>query len=162
MAVESVDTRARRAAQMLRWSRQVHTYRDAVHRYQESVARYHAHGGRRVDPPAARSVPAAVPLGGAPAPVAAPPPALPASDVGVWRPLSPREREVAALVARGLTNRQIAAVLVVEEGTVANHVRRIRMRLGFDSRSRVAAWVASDERRRGFVPNGAPAGSSAG
>jgi hypothetical protein len=51
---------------------------------------------------------------------------------------------------------------VVEEGTAANHVRRIRLRLGFDSRSRVAAWVASDERRRVFVPAGAPVQSLAG
>ncbi|HEY3110483.1 MAG TPA: helix-turn-helix transcriptional regulator [Chloroflexota bacterium] len=164
MAVESVETRERRAAQILRWSSQVQAYRDAVRRYQEGVARYHAHGGRRRDRLASTSAPAAVPLGDerAPEPVAAPPAALPAADVGAWAPLSRRERDVAALVARGLTNRQIGEALVVEEGTVANHVRRIRMRLGFDSRSCVAAWVAWDERRRGFVPNRGPVGSGAG
>jgi DNA-binding CsgD family transcriptional regulator len=66
-----------------------------------------------------------------------------------WGPLTPRERDVAALVARGLTNRQIAAGLVIEEGTVANHVRRVRLRLGLPSRAAVAAWVAADRGRRG-------------
>ena len=51
-----------------------------------------------------------------------------------------REREVAELIARGLTNRQIAAELVVAEGTVANHVKNILARLGFDSRVQIAAW----------------------
>jgi non-specific serine/threonine protein kinase len=52
-----------------------------------------------------------------------------------------REREVAGLIARGLTNRQIAAALVVAEGTVANHVKSILARLGFDSRVQIAAWA---------------------
>jgi predicted ATPase/DNA-binding CsgD family transcriptional regulator len=56
-------------------------------------------------------------------------------------PLTSREREVAALIARGLSNRQIAEVLVVAERTVTNHVEHIFDKLGFRSRAQVAAWV---------------------
>ncbi len=56
-------------------------------------------------------------------------------------PLSPRELEVAALIARGLTNRQIAAELVIAEGTAATHVKHILARLDLDSRVQVAAWA---------------------
>ena len=55
--------------------------------------------------------------------------------------LTPREHEVAALVSRGLTNRQIAAELIIAEGTVANHVKHILAKLGLDSRVQVPAWV---------------------
>jgi non-specific serine/threonine protein kinase len=55
--------------------------------------------------------------------------------------LSPRELEVAALVARGMTNRQIAAELVITEGTAANHVKHILARLTLDSRVQIAAWA---------------------
>jgi DNA-binding NarL/FixJ family response regulator len=55
--------------------------------------------------------------------------------------LSPRELEVAALVARGMTNRQIAEELVITEGTAANHVKHILARLVFDSRVQIAAWA---------------------
>jgi DNA-binding CsgD family transcriptional regulator len=71
--------------------------------------------------------------------------------------LTRREREVARLVAQGLTNREIAAELVVTEGTAANHVRRLRLRLGFGSRARVAAWVAEDGRRWRDQAEAAPA-----
>ena len=55
--------------------------------------------------------------------------------------LAPREREVAALVARGLTNRQIAAELFISERTVHTHVRRILRKLGLASRAQITAWV---------------------
>jgi DNA-binding NarL/FixJ family response regulator len=150
MAVDTIEPRERRAAEVQRWFRQVRAYRDAVRRYQEGVARYYAHGGRPVGSPASADRPAAGPLQDA-GPAARSP-----AEACDWGPLTRREREVAALVTRGLSNRRIAAALVVEEGTVANHVRRIRLRLGFESRSHIAAWVASDERRRAFVPSGAP------
>ena len=60
---------------------------------------------------------------------------------GQLAPLTRREREVAALVARGMTNRQIAAELVIAEDTAANHVRHIRARLGLRSRVQVAVWA---------------------
>jgi non-specific serine/threonine protein kinase len=55
--------------------------------------------------------------------------------------LTRREQEVAALVARGLTNRHIAAELSISEHTVATHVGKIMRTLGLSSRSQVAAWV---------------------
>jgi non-specific serine/threonine protein kinase len=58
-------------------------------------------------------------------------------------PLTRREREVAALIAQGLTNRQIADRLVISERTADNHVANILDKLGFPTRAQVAAWVAS-------------------
>ena len=58
--------------------------------------------------------------------------------------LSRREREVAALVARGLTNREIARTLVVSERTAENHVQHILAKLGFGSRAQIAAWAVSE------------------
>ena len=55
--------------------------------------------------------------------------------------LTRREEEVAALVARGLTNRLIASEISLSEHTVANHVARILRKLGLDSRSQLTAWV---------------------
>jgi non-specific serine/threonine protein kinase len=55
--------------------------------------------------------------------------------------LSEREREVAALVARGLTNKQIADVLVIAPGTAGNHVLHILNKLGLHSRAQIAAWA---------------------
>ena len=54
--------------------------------------------------------------------------------------LSSREAEVARLVAEGLTNRQIAERLVISERTAENHVRHILTKLGFATRSQIAAW----------------------
>jgi len=56
--------------------------------------------------------------------------------------LTPREQEVAALIARGLTNRQIGVALVITEGTVASHVVHILDKLNFKSRAQVAVWAA--------------------
>ena len=55
--------------------------------------------------------------------------------------ISQREREVAALIARGYSNRDIAGALVITEGTAANHVEHILTKLGFTSRAQVAAWA---------------------
>jgi non-specific serine/threonine protein kinase len=54
--------------------------------------------------------------------------------------LSPREREVAALIAQGYTNQQIAARLIFSEATAAKHVEHILGKLGFTSRVQIAAW----------------------
>ncbi len=66
--------------------------------------------------------------------------------------LTPREREVAALVARGLTNRQIAAKLVVTERTAETHVQNIFNKLGFTSRAQVAAWTVEQGLRAPAEP----------
>jgi non-specific serine/threonine protein kinase len=55
--------------------------------------------------------------------------------------LTPREREVAALLARGLTNSQIASALSMAPRTADTHVSRILQKLGLASRSHVAATI---------------------
>jgi non-specific serine/threonine protein kinase len=61
--------------------------------------------------------------------------------------LTGREREVAVLIARGMSNRQIAATLVIAERTVTNHVEHIFDKLGFRSRAQVATWITEQQRR---------------
>ena len=64
--------------------------------------------------------------------------------------LSRREDEVAKLVADGLTNRQIATRLVISERTAETHVQHILTKLGFTTRSQIAAWsVRSREQAPG-------------
>jgi DNA-binding NarL/FixJ family response regulator len=53
---------------------------------------------------------------------------------------------VARLIAEGLSNKQIGARLFISERTVATHVRNILNKLGFDSRARIASWMASSHR----------------
>jgi DNA-binding CsgD family transcriptional regulator len=57
--------------------------------------------------------------------------------------LTPRQTEVAALVAEGLTNRELAERLSITERSAESHLERIRLRLGFRSRSQVAAWYVA-------------------
>ncbi len=59
--------------------------------------------------------------------------------------LSRREREVARLVAEGLTSREIGAKLFISERTAEGHVEQIRNKLGFRTRAQVAAWVAAQD-----------------
>jgi DNA-binding CsgD family transcriptional regulator len=54
--------------------------------------------------------------------------------------LTPRQREVAALIAQGRSNREIATRLGITERSAESHVERMRLRLGFRSRSQIAAW----------------------
>jgi non-specific serine/threonine protein kinase len=58
-------------------------------------------------------------------------------------PLSRREMEVAALVADGASNAQVAARLFISDRTVESHVASIFNKLGVDSRLQVARWFAS-------------------
>lgn len=55
--------------------------------------------------------------------------------------LTKREREVAILAARELTNRQIASQLFISERTVATHVHKILEKLGLRSRTQIPAWA---------------------
>ncbi|MCU1423062.1 MAG: transcriptional regulator, LuxR family, partial [Microbacteriaceae bacterium] len=57
--------------------------------------------------------------------------------------LTTRQTEVAALVSDGLTNREIAERLGIEERSAEGHVERIRTRLGVRSRAQIAAWYSS-------------------
>jgi predicted ATPase/DNA-binding NarL/FixJ family response regulator len=59
--------------------------------------------------------------------------------------LTVRELEIAGLVARGLSNRGIAAELTISPATAARHVANIFGKLGFSSRAQVAAWAAERE-----------------
>jgi DNA-binding CsgD family transcriptional regulator len=55
--------------------------------------------------------------------------------------LSRRQQELAACVAEGLSNDQIAERLAITEGTVANHIAQIMRRLGFTNRTHIAVWA---------------------
>ncbi|MFD1815877.1 ATP-binding protein [Rhodococcus gannanensis] len=59
--------------------------------------------------------------------------------------LTRRERQIADLVAEGLTNRAIAERLVISPRTVEGHVEHALTKLGFRSRSQIAAWVAEQK-----------------
>jgi non-specific serine/threonine protein kinase len=73
---------------------------------------------------------------------AVPGPAAPDSRLAALG-LTRREREVVALIAEGLTNREIAARLVVAQRTAEGHVENILSKLGFTSRAQVAGWLAA-------------------
>ncbi|WP_328715997.1 protein kinase domain-containing protein [Nocardia salmonicida] len=64
--------------------------------------------------------------------------------------LTKRERQVADLVAQGLTNKQIAARLVISQRTAGGHVEHILTKLGFTSRAQIAAWIADESHHEGF------------
>ncbi len=63
-----------------------------------------------------------------------------------WAPLTRREREVAVLVADGLTNQQIADRLVIGRRTANTHLEHILTKLDFTSRAQIAAWSAARQR----------------
>jgi len=84
---------------------------------------------------------------------ASPPPQARREAKARYGGLSTREQEVAALLAQGRSNEQIARELSVAVKTVEKHVGNILSRLGFDNRTQVAAWAVA----RGLVE--APVGS---
>jgi non-specific serine/threonine protein kinase len=63
--------------------------------------------------------------------------------------LTPRERQVVALIGRGCTNREIADRLRISEKTAEVHARNIREKLGLVTRTEMVAWAT----RRGLVPD---------
>jgi predicted ATPase/DNA-binding CsgD family transcriptional regulator len=71
-------------------------------------------------------------------------PATPAPADGPT-PLTRRERQVADLVTQGLSNREIAAKLVISQRTAESHVEHILTKLGVTNRTQVAAWTAAQQ-----------------
>jgi DNA-binding CsgD family transcriptional regulator len=74
------------------------------------------------------------------------PAAAAATDPGSAGVLRQRETEVARLVADGLSNKEVGARLFISERTVESHVRSIMNKLGFNSRSQIAGWMAAPDR----------------
>ena len=66
----------------------------------------------------------------------------PAEATPASRALTRREHEVARLVGRGLTNKEIAERLTLSVRTAESHVEKIRAKLGFRTRAQIAAWVS--------------------
>jgi len=62
-----------------------------------------------------------------------------------WEMLSPRERQVADLACRRLTNRQIAADLVLSPETIRTHVRNILRKFGLHSRQDLRRLLADHD-----------------
>jgi DNA-binding CsgD family transcriptional regulator/tetratricopeptide (TPR) repeat protein len=58
--------------------------------------------------------------------------------------LTRREAEIASLIARGLTNRQVAAALHISERTAENHVQHILTKLALHTRTQIATWAVSE------------------
>jgi DNA-binding CsgD family transcriptional regulator len=74
-----------------------------------------------------------------------PPPLTPRQAATIaFGGLTQREREIAALIAGGSSNAAIAKELVVSERTVETHVTNILAKLGFSSRSQIAAWAVEN------------------
>jgi predicted ATPase/DNA-binding NarL/FixJ family response regulator len=73
--------------------------------------------------------------------------AQPATDVVAALPntLTPREREVVRLIASGHSNKAIAEELFISPATAARHVANILAKLGFSSRTQIAAWAAGEQ-----------------
>lgn len=68
---------------------------------------------------------------------------LPGRHRGAAPTLTARQREVAALIADGCTNREIGERLGIAERSAEAHVERIRHRMDFRSRSQIAAWYVA-------------------
>ena len=66
------------------------------------------------------------------------------ATLGVVRELAATERRVAALVAQGRTNREIAAAMFVTENTVQTHIRHVFRKLGLRSRTELAVQFLSE------------------
>jgi predicted ATPase/DNA-binding CsgD family transcriptional regulator len=72
------------------------------------------------------------------------------ADAGGAGSLTSREKEIAGLLAKGLSNKAIAQSLVIAQRTAETHVGNVLVKLGLTSRSQVAAWVAE---QRGIDPS---------
>lgn len=71
---------------------------------------------------------------------------MPAASNGQVPPLTRRETEIARLVSRGLSNKEIASTLVISPRTAEGHVEHILDKLGFSSRTQIATWLNEQTR----------------
>jgi DNA-binding NarL/FixJ family response regulator len=67
-------------------------------------------------------------------------------------PLTPRETEIAEMVAEGMRNREIAAKLVISQRTVETHVNHILRKLDLRSRTQIVAWLTTHSLERPADP----------
>jgi DNA-binding CsgD family transcriptional regulator len=74
--------------------------------------------------------------------------AVPSAPAALPDGLSPREAQILALVARGLSNREIGEALTISEHTAANHIRSILRKTGCANRTEAASYA----HRRGLIP----------
>ena len=156
------DLRELAAARRASWLAGVRAFHASVVSFEQAMACVQESARRQRKRLAGRSVrtvwvPSLVrPTSAAVSPIAAtsapsPPPPILEDAGGV---LTARQREVAALIARGFSNQQIADRLVLTKGTVANHVEHILARLEARSRAQIAVWAV----RQGL--DSAPGGDS--
>jgi len=124
------------------WSRVARAFVRSLHAYQ-TVHRLRAQRLERVAHTAVTVAPVVV-VDHEPAVPVAPVTAGPAPSIleaPRKLPITRRQFEIAELIARGLSNDEIAARLVLTPGTVGNHVGHILRRLGARNRAQIAAWV---------------------
>jgi predicted ATPase/DNA-binding CsgD family transcriptional regulator len=73
------------------------------------------------------------------------PAVAPPSSTRAPTELTARERQIAGLVAQGLSNKEIASKLVISQRTAETHVEHILTKLGFTSRAQIAAWAVEQQ-----------------
>ena len=78
----------------------------------------------------------------------------PYAGQGLAVPLTPREQQAVLLVARGLTNRQIAEEVHLAEKTVKNYVSNLLSKLGMERRTQAAVYAARLGAQQGRTPQG--------
>ncbi len=66
----------------------------------------------------------------------------PVAEASAEAALTRREQEIADLVAQGLSNKAIAATLIISQRTAETHVEHILTKLGFTKRAQIASWIA--------------------
>jgi DNA-binding NarL/FixJ family response regulator len=120
------DTLSSQDAAAQNWAAALQTYRSALAIYRHALEIAARRGGRRLPPVGHLDEPS---------------PAQTLDPALRLEGLSPREWQVAELVARGYTNQQIADALVLTRGTVANHVAHVLGKLGLSNRTQVAARI---------------------
>ena len=137
------------ASLRLQWAQQTVQFSRSVRLYQERVCRRRRQRATQVDELARRGAARLVPLDARdegvmrPSLELVPSPLTSAGDArGAGRcPLTARQREIADLIAQGMTNGQIATRIVVSKGTVGNHIGHMLRRLGVKNRAQIAAWA---------------------